>query len=259
MRSLAILLIAGIFLLVACGGPAEQQGERGSAVPAGPAGPQGPQGPRGIAGPPGPQGERGSVGPAGPAGPQGPQGPRGIAGPPGPQGERGPAGPPSAQGAPFTSVSPLVPTMDDCIREARESGLDAIRINTISNTDPAGLTDAERSDWYEFFRNQGSDVRGSCLVLWSAEVTEENADRRNSKYQEGCLDQVERRALGEDYSEEIAIWADAYALSRRPYLSLTIADRFALRQVLSSISRNCRYYYPQLYTGRWIPIRDESR
>ena len=170
--------------------------------------------------------------------------------------------------SPTTSASPvstpttlsLVPTMADCISDAYDedvSRIDSIRADTISRTNPSELTDAQRFEWYEFFERKGSRLKRSCVALWSEEVTEENADKRNEQYGrgpgEGCIDWVQRRAR-EVEPEFRATWDDALALLERPYLSLTVAERFALRSQIDD-SSDCQRYYPQLFSGRWIPLQ----
>ena len=71
----------------------------------------------------------------------------------------------------------------------------------------------------------------------------------------GCIDWVQRRAR-EGELERRAVWDDVLALLERPYPSLTVAERFALRSHLEDHS-DCRRYYPQLFSGRWIPLQDE--
>ena len=159
---------------------------------------------------------------------------------------------------------PLVPTMADCGYEAYDedvSGVDSIRADTIARTNPSELTDAQRFEWYEFFERNSSRLKRSCIALWSEEITEENADRRNEQYgsnaggSEGCVDWVKRRVL-EGEPELRAAWNEVFALLERPYLSLTVAERFALRFQIDD-SSDCRRYYPQLFSGRWIPLQDE--
>ena len=159
---------------------------------------------------------------------------------------------------------PLVPTIADCIYGAYYedvSNIDSIRADTISRTDPGELTDAQRFAWYEFFERNSSGLMRSCVALWSEEVTEENADKRNEQYGsnasggEGCVDWVKRR-VREGGLELRAAWDDVLALLERPYLSLTVAERFALRSQIND-SSDCRRYYPQLFSGRWIPLQDE--
>ena len=159
---------------------------------------------------------------------------------------------------------PLVPTMADCIYDAYDedmSNIDPIRADTISRTNPSELTDEQRFAWYEFFERNSSRLMRSCIALWSEEVTEENADKRNEQYgtntggSEGCVDWVKRRAR-EGEPELRAVWDDVLALLERPYLSLTVAERFALRFQINN-SSDCRRYYPQLFSGRWIPLQDE--
>ena len=156
---------------------------------------------------------------------------------------------------------PLVSTIADCIYDAYDedvSNIDSIRADTISRTNPSELTDAQRFAWYEFFERNSSGLKRSCVSLWSEEVTEANADKRNEQYGskgrggEGCLDWVKRR-VREGEPELRAIWDDALALLNRPYLSLTTAERFSLRSQIND-SSDCRRYYPQLFSGRWVPI-----
>ena len=230
--SYLLLLVIGLILVVACQGPAGDQG------------------------PPGPQGE------AGPS--EGPTGPQGPPGPPGPQGERGPAGPQGMQSDLAPTIKLAVPTLGDCVREAREDiSLDSIRVNTIAMTDPDKLTDAQRFEWQEVFLRESGRLRYACTALWSEEITEENADKRNEQYQNYCIQRSEenlRRGIeGSDSAEtwDTAVSLDAIALLERPYLSLTTTERFALRSVLGQ-EPQCPRYYPQLFTGRWIPLLDET-
>ena len=158
----------------------------------------------------------------------------------------------------------LVPTMTDCIHDAYRSAgseysgyddIDLIRADTIAGTDPGGLTDRERFAWFEFFHNQGYRLRHSCIGLWSEELTEENAKRRNEDFESGCVSYVAsraREALDGDLDSDIA-WLDALALLGRPYLSLSATERLVLRSQIEGRSE-CRAYYPQLFSGRWVPI-----
>ena len=161
---------------------------------------------------------------------------------------------------------PLVPTMADCVYEAYDedvSGVDSIRADTIARTDPGELTDAQRFAWYDFFERNSSRLKRSCVSLWSEEITEENADKRTEQYgskansSEGCVDWVKRRAR-EGEPERRAAWDDVLTLLKCPYLSLTTAERFTLRSQIND-SSDCRQYYPQLFSGRWIPLQDERR
>ncbi len=171
---------------------------------------------------------------------------------------------PTSQATPTPNPTTRVSTINDCIREARDSSyVDSIRINTIANTDPNELTDRQRLEWYEFFSNTNSDLRGACIAFWSEEITKENADKRNKQYGEtggngeGCVDWVKRRISeetgGNDLGGERATWIDTLALLERPYLSLTTAERLILRDHIEDDS-DCRRYYPQLFSGRWIPL-----
>ena len=162
---------------------------------------------------------------------------------------------------------PLVPTMTDCVHDAyRLAGneysgyddIDLIRADTIAGTDPSTLTDLERFAWFEFFQNQGYRLRHSCIAFWSEELTEENAEKRNEDFAEGrrgCVSYVANRAREEldgDLDSDIA-WLDALTLLGRPYLSLSVTERLILRSQIEGRSE-CRAYYPQLFSGRWVPL-----
>ena len=201
----------------------------------------------------------GCEGPAGPVGPQGPQGP---------QVEQGKPGSQDPESQPFSTLSTnlveelVVPNKADCLREASQSSyVDAIRLRTIEAADPDRLTDEERSAWNQFFMNTNSELRSSCIAYWSEAVTVENADKRNALVGDRpneCLESVEQHIQAQN-SYELAgnrgAWVDAYTLLRRPYLSLTVAERSILRESLHD-SWDCRRYYPQLFSGRWIPLMD---
>lgn len=157
----------------------------------------------------------------------------------------------------------LAPTMTDCVHDAyRLAGneysgyddIDLIRADTIAGTDPSTLTDRERFAWYEYFHNQGYRLRHSCIALWSEELTEENAERRNGDFV-GCVSYVANRAREEldgDLDSDIA-WLDTLVLLGRPYLSLGATERLVLRSQIEGRSE-CRAYYPQLFSGRWVPF-----
>ena len=221
-------------------------------------GPQGPSGDRGAMGPQGPPGGRGETGPQGPPGPPGKTGP---VGPEGPQGDQGPKGDTGSPLTPIPAPTPRVPTINDCIREARDSTfVDSIRLSTIARANPDELTDRQRFAWYEFFDETGYELKATCIALWSEKITEENADKRNGHYGEtsrnaGCNGGVKRLVREVDLYDR-ASWEDTLALLQRPYLSLTIAERFALRSQLQG-NWECRNYYPQLFYGRWIPLLGE--
>lgn len=72
---LLLVLVAVVFVLASCTGPAGSTGAQGAAGAVGAPGPQGERGAAGTAGSAGPQGIPGSQGPPGTAGPQGPGAP----------------------------------------------------------------------------------------------------------------------------------------------------------------------------------------
>ena len=235
-----------------------QQGSQGDRGAMGPQGLPGERGETGPEGPPGPPGKTGPVGPEGPQGEQGPKGDTGEHGLPGPQGPKGDVGSPWT---PTPAPIPRVPTINDCIREARDSTyVDSIRLSTIASANPDELTDRQRFAWYEFFDETDSELKATCIALWSEKITEENADKRNGHYgetsrNEGCNGGVKRLVREVDLYDR-ASWEDTFALLQRPYLSLTIAERFALRSQLQG-NWECKSYYPQLFYGRWIPLLGE--
>ena len=114
------------------------------------------------------------------------------------------------------------PTHADCIAGAQEdSSVDAVRLETITNTDPASLTDIQRKNWFEFFRRNASSLKTVCISLWTEPVTGENAAMRNEEYrgsenENGCLTRVERYAREKDVKER-ARWVDTLELLERPY------------------------------------------
>ena len=148
----------------------------------------------------------------------------------------------------------------ECIAAARESNdsdVDNIRLETIEQTDPATLTDAQRGNWREFFRQRASELTTVCITLWSEPITEENADLRNQDFRgdkdkSGCVLYVERH-IREDGVDDRANWKATYELLMTPYLSLSIAERMILREQLDDVSY-CDDFYPQLFTARWVPI-----
>ena len=146
---------------------------------------------------------------------------------------------------------PVTPTMADCIHDAYSStNIDSIRADTIASTDPDILSDEQRFAWYLFLDKTNSELKHSCVALWSEEITALNAEKRNEEYS-SCVAGVESR-IRQERVEYRAAWLDLLILLERPYTSLTAAERFTLRSQLDS--DNCAAYYPQLFSGRWIPI-----
>ena len=132
-----------------------------------------------------------------------------------------------------------------------------ILIRSLRTVDTASLGDTERFEWYttlinelgsvsvstdmvEFDFDQGDFLRvlrHPCAVLWSEVVNAQNADKRNAR--------GECRPHDPDVSD----------LLEAPYLSLTATDRLVLKRELGGWDAvYCLIYYPQLYTGLWIPL-----
>ena len=201
---------------------------------------------------------------------EGPTGPQGPQGPPGPQGEQSDPEPQGAENQPVSASATnlvesfAVPTKADCLREASHSSyVDAIRLRTLEATNPDRLTDDERSAWNQFFMNTNSELRSLCIAYWSEAVTVENADKRNALVGDRpneCIESVEQHIQAQssyDLAGNRGAWVDAYTLLRRPYLSLTVVERSVLREILYD-SWDCQRYYPQLFSGRWIPLTDST-
>ena len=146
---------------------------------------------------------------------------------------------------------PVTPTMADCVHDAYFDGnIDSIRADTIANTNPNTLSDEQRFAWYEFLSRNSSHLKHSCVALWSEEITSLNAENRNEQYS-SCVAGVQSRIRQEEI-EYRAAWVDLLALLVRPYTTLTTVERAVLRSQLDS--DDCSAYYPQLFSGRWIPI-----
>lgn len=146
---------------------------------------------------------------------------------------------------------PITPTMADCIHDAySSSNIDSIRADTIASTDPDTLSDEQRFAWYLFLGQTSSELKHSCVDLWSEQVTSLNAEKRNEGYS-SCVAGVESR-IREERVESRAAWIDLLALLERPYATLTTAEKAILRSQLDS--DECSAYYPQLFSGRWVPI-----
>ena len=132
-----------------------------------------------------------------------------------------------------------------------------ILIRSLRTVDTASLGDTERFEWYttlinelgsvsvstdmvEFDFDQGDFLqvmRHPCAVLWSEVVNAQNADKRNAR--------------GECRSHD----PDVSDLLEASYLSLNPTDRLVLRRELGGWDAvYCLIYYPQLYTGLWIPL-----
>ena len=132
-----------------------------------------------------------------------------------------------------------------------------ILIRSLRTVDTASLGDTERFEWYttlinelgsvsvstdmvEFDFDQGNFLRvlrHPCAALWSEVVNAQNADKRNAR--------GECRPHDPDVSD----------LLEAPYLSLTATDRLVLKRELGGWDAvYCLIYYPQLYTGLWIPL-----
>ncbi len=146
---------------------------------------------------------------------------------------------------------PVTPTMADCVYDANsDKNIDSIRADTIAKTDPNTLSDEQRFAWYQFLDRNSSRLKHACVALWSEEITPLNAEKRNQQYA-SCVAEV-KSSIRQEKIEYRAVWVDLLALLERPYTTLTTVERAVLHSQLDS--DDCAAYYPQLFSGRWIPI-----
>ena len=147
---------------------------------------------------------------------------------------------------------PIYPTKADCLWNINHSNsIDQIMLRTITNTDPATLTDSERYDWHQFFDRTGHKTQ--CNSFWSEPITPANAEKRNDPYSH-CITEMEQEKPSDIH--QIYERQEILEMARRPYISLNLLERHVLRDQLPG--KSCRNYYPQLYSGRWIPMPDDK-
>lgn len=136
-----------------------------------------------------------------------------------------------------------------------------ILVKSLRTVDAAHIDDTERFEWYTTLVNELDSVsfsvdrveldfdqgdfmqvmRHPCAVLWSETVTGQNENKRNAR--------------GECRSHD----PDVSDLLEASYLDLNATDRLVLKRELGGWSaRDCIIYYPQLYTGLWIPLPLEN-
>ena len=145
----------------------------------------------------------------------------------------------------------------ECLRYARGTGLDSEIVARLQATAPGGLTDAERLDWRELLLAVGgSELFAYCSMYWSEPAGAENGDKRNERYG-SCVS---------EWSAELGLFSFGQAfrnvrmedVTQMNYAELTRAQANALREWLDEghggAPRDCHLYYPQLYTGRWMPL-----
>lgn len=147
-----------------------------------------------------------------------------------------------------------------CAAVMEFNGVSPILVKSLRTVDTQDLSDTERFEWYstlvdelgstsfssdrvELDFDQGDFMQvmsHPCAVLWSEDVTTENADKRNSR--------------GDCRPED----PDVKALLQAPYLELSPTDRLVLKRELGGWHRDCVLYYPQLYSGLWVPLPIEN-
>ena len=178
------------------------------------------------------------------------------------------------------------PKLVRCAALAEIDRVSPIVVRSIKSAVIDTLTDAHRSDWLGTLRNklkqtirsrEGSYSFGElyrmgrfdllqshpCSLLWSVDVSHKNAQKRNDWALEGCMPNS-FDVIGHYGPEHTA---DLVELLTRPYLNLDTSDRAVLRLMLGSSGEPygienaenrkafCHTYYPQLYSGVWVPIQ----
>ena len=177
---------------------------------------------------------------------------------------------PKAEAALNTSIS------EDCLFAVVRAETGEAMLNKVRDANPAELSDLERYKWnlllsryYDdsdlifgmnaYFVAPRSDLSknqqmaSECAELWTAPITEQNIDKRNDEMIGLCSPLELLRYENDEYANfPSAMIRDIDALLKRPYQSLTLADRIVLRQSLES--DYCTMYYPQLYFENWVPV-----
>lgn len=144
-----------------------------------------------------------------------------------------------------------------CAAVMEFNGISPILVRSLRNINAASLGDTERFEWLttlieeldsvsygidrvELDLDQGDFLqvmRHPCAALWSEPVSAVNADKRNAK--------------GDCRPND----PDVVDLLETPYLSLNATDRLVLKRELGGWNAHaCLVYYPQIYTGLWIPL-----
>ena len=146
---------------------------------------------------------------------------------------------------------------EGCLRAASDADIEEGIMRRLAETDPRGLTDAERIEWRRLLlASGGSEPFAACPMYWSEPAGAGNGNKRNERYR-SCIS---------EWSEELGLFSFGKGLRqarmedgiRMNYAELTRAQAEALREWLDEghggAANDCHLYYPQLYTGRWTPL-----
>lgn len=139
-------------------------------------------------------------------------------------------------------------------------------LKLLSAVDPDDLSDWDRWQWRETL--EGLDDSGdqtlfySCQDFWSEPARQEHDLKRNNSMAFSCMASVGivgppelarnpnlRNKPVWDYYSTISL--DIGRQMVRPYSELTTTDRMVLALYMDSWE--CELFYPQLFTGHWIP------
>ena len=165
---------------------------------------------------------------------------------------------------------------EDCLFAVVRAETSEAMLDKVRDANPAELSDLDRYKWNLLFSRyyDDSDLRlgmnayfsfprrdlgrheemtSACADIWTAPITEQNIDNRNHELLDFCSPLELLRYENDEYARlHTPMMRDVDTLLKKPYQSLTLTDRIALRQSLNS--DYCTMYYPQLYFERWVPM-----
>ena len=149
------------------------------------------------------------------------------------------------------------PDKQDCLDTAKAIGVDAHIVERLKKVNPSELDDSERLDWRALLlAGGGSEPFAACSMYWSEPADANNGEKRNEQYQ-SCVsewnDELGLFSLGQAFRN---VRMESVVMMN--YSELTRKQAKALREWLDEghggEPNDCHLYYPQLYTGRWIPL-----
>ena len=178
---------------------------------------------------------------------------------------------------------------EECIEIAEVRLESRFVFDRLAEANVSSLSDSERADWNDELRRadeySNRSLYWACAMFWSEPVDAENTEKRNWHLEEDCFrelrlippfwGQTDSDNRGEDPGYFMAAFGYSFklatglsALMTKPYSDLTDLERAALVEAVFQESQRgwvdmmdsnrCLRYYPQLFTGRWIPLRDPA-
>ena len=145
------------------------------------------------------------------------------------------------------------PTLVSCVAFMESAGIHSPVIKVVKGLSTESLTDTEREEWRRFLIDSGNIsiymgdwpdrwTKSPCVSLWSAEINERNAAKRNRDWEGDCIGSSDR-----------FVNQAIHELVNRPYTALDANDVVVLQMRMGD-SDYCRVFYPQLFYGRWVPM-----